>query len=441
METDKFNFDIHFQNGILKQMLREDMFALGCSTHIKSEYFSNKYQAWLFKKIKMYMEKYKAIPTKNFLVDQLKTISVDELESYKLALKNILEVETKDIDYMKDELTNFIRSKEFAKMHKDLAELYNDKKLDEAMRVAQERSENLFKISFSDDTYVTPTEIDVILTTASVTAKDRIPTGIPLLDDKLGGGLAKEEVTTIISAYNAGKTTAAINIAYYAAMSNKKVLFLFHEGNKKNIVLKFLARITCIPYNRLVAGGLTEGEYKKIDSAKLLVEKYIRIKEMRKVGIAIEEVYSYAKATKKEWDFDLLIDDYGAILSSSSMKFKEKRHVLTHIWETFSLMSSELKIAIVTIAQFNREAVKVNREGSKVLRSENVSEAIGISQHSDNIITLNRSSEDALKNNVTLCLDKTRETEAGLLIECVTDFKTSRVWDPNLGIKDKGWDG
>lgn len=441
METlEKFTFDIHFQNGILKRMLQEDTFAFNCIKHIQPEHFENKYQAWLFKKISQYMERFKEIPTKHFLIDQLKTISLEEVESYKKGLINILSTELKDISYLKEELTEFIKNREYKKLHTNCAKLFNDGKFNEAYRINEEMITKIRNTSFSDDSYIKPEDIDNILTKSKNSSKVRIPTGITIIDEKLRGGLSKKTVSTIIAASNAGKTTSAINLAYYAALSGNKVLFLFHEGTKEEIVLKFLSRITKIHFDQLESGDLTEEDRVKIEEAKVFIGKFIRIKEMRFVGVTVEDVYAYSKSVKKEWGFDLLIDDYGGILKSTKVNYKEKRQTLGHIWETFNLISAELDIAIVTIAQFNREAIKKNREGKAVLRSDNVSEAADIIFHSDTILTIMRSPQDILDQNLTVCLDKSRRTQAGLLVKCRSDFRTMRAWDSKLGVQDAGWD-
>lgn len=442
MNDEKFNFDIHFQNGILKQMLKNDVFATSCVRHLDGSYFENKYQAWLFKKISSYIEKFKTIPSKHFLIDQLKTISSDEVESYKKGLKNILETDLRDVEYMKDELTAFIRNREYKKLHTTCASLFNEGKYEEAYKTNEDLINTIRNTSFTDDSFVRPEDIDLIIarTSQESAPKNIVPTGLGPIDKALGGGLYKRTASTLIAGYNVGKTTAAINVAYFAALAGKKVLFLFHEGNKDRLVLKFISRITNIPYSGLCVGKFEDGDLEKIAEAKEFIGKYIRIKEMRHVGVTIEDVYAYCKQTKKEWDFDLLLDDYAGILQSSTVRFKEKRHIISHIWMTLNLISAELDIAILTIAQFNREAVKVNRAGKNILRSDDVSEAIDIAHHSENIFTLNRSSNDSLINELIVCLDKARDAQAGLLVKCITDFRTMRTWCPKLGIKDDGWD-
>ena len=103
-------------------------------------------------------------------------------------------------------------------------------------------------------------------------------------------------------------------------------------------------------------------------------------------------------------------------------------------------MSAELDIAVFTLAQFNRDSVISNRKGSKVLRSEGVSEAAAIAHVSETIITLNKSAEDDENNRFVACLDKARDARAGLLVECNTNMRCMKMFDPMLGMQNKGYD-
>jgi len=442
---EKLNLTLHFQNSVIRLMLANEIFALNCSQHLKANYFENKYLAWFFIKIKNYLDEYKELPTWRFLVDQLKTIKKEEKNSYTLAFKNIASIklsDLKDIDYLKTELTTFIKTSEFKRMHSKEASLFNDGRYEEAYSYVSEQITNINQINFSDDTHVQSSEIDEILEEAPKSTINRIPTGITPLDLELLGGLPKKSVTTVIGGWNTGKTIFSVNLAYYAALAGKKVLFIFHEGRKDQIVIRFLSRITGIPYNTIMCGGYFDDERKvrSIKKAKELIKNFIRIREMRKVGVSIENVYSYTKATKADWGLDYLIDDYGQKLMTDKKGFRELRHALGHIWNVFDHMSAELDIAVLTLAQLNRESVIKNRSGGNIIRSDGISEAAVIAHVSETILTLNRSDEDVINDKMIICLDKTRDGQAGLLYGCNTNFRRMQAYDPQLGFTREGND-
>jgi hypothetical protein len=102
-------------------------------------------------------------------------------------------------------------------------------------------------------------------------------------------------------------------------------------------------------------------------------------------------------------------------------------------------MSAELNIAIVTAAQLNRESHKKLKNG-EIIRSDGVSETIGIAHVSETILTLNRSRNDEENQKMIVCLDKCRDARAGLLIECNTDMRTLTTHDISLGFVNLGYD-
>jgi len=439
---EKLNFDTHFQNGIVKLMLKDQSFALKCLNHLNQDYFENKYLSWIFGRLNHHNDTYGHPASGEFIWDQIKTIKQEEQESYKACFHNIAATDLQDNAYLRDELTKFIQTREFVKMHSTEAEMFNSGKHEEAFNYVTDQITKIKTISFNDNDFIQGKDIDKILEELKNSRTENIPTGITAIDKELSGGLPKQSVTTVLGAWNVGKSIVGINLAYFAAMAEKKVLYIFHEGRKNQVVARFLSRITGIAYNNIVSGIYNEdpNQRKKIKDAKAFIEKFIRIREMRKVGVSIEDVVAYAKSTMDEWPFDELIDDYGQKLITGKRGFRELRHVQGHIWHTFDLLSAELNIAVVTFGQLNREYVKFNRKGSQIVRSEGVSECAGIAHVSETILTINKSPQDEGDNKLIVCLDKCRDARAGLLIGCNTNFSNMRAYDKVLGFEDRGYD-
>jgi len=437
----KLNLGLSFQNCILKLMLTDEQFALKCLMHLRADYFENKYLAWVFTKIKDHKDRYGSPPTKHYIVDRLKDINESEYSSYVKVIKSIMKAELVDLEYLKDELTTWIKDRQFVAVHTKQAELFNSGKKTEAFKYAANEMDKLSKIDFGGDDYVTIGDIENILKTAREGREERIPIGIPEIDKALFGGLPKKSLTTVIGGWNTGKSIFSINMAYHAVKAGYKVLYIYHEGRQNQIVLRFIARIAKISYNELYAGMYMDDPIKvqKVEDAKKFIENNIRIKEMRKVGVSIEDVNDYCRVTMKEWPYDMFIDDYGMKLSTSK-RHREVRHAMSDIWNTLDLMSAELDIVVVTLAQLNRESVKENREGGSIIRSDGVSEAAQIAHVSETIFTLNKSVQNEEENKLIVCLDKARDTRAGLLIGCNTDFRRIIAYDEKLGFTNRGWD-
>lgn len=435
-----------FQHLVIRLMMDDDLFCQRASLYLKKDYFNNKYLAWFFGKCEEYFQKYHKRPSQQYLTDQLNfVIEENEGNNYAEVLARILSVPKYDREHVIDDLETFIKTSEFKKLHIKAAEHFNSGEYKQAFSYTRAQLDKIEKIKLRHEDYMTKARMLEILERSSsgslVEEVDIMGMEFPKWNEQetWNGKIPKKGVSTIIAPWNVGKTTFMINCAYHAAKSGHKVLFVLHEGREEQIVLKLIARIANLPYNAVKAKLLNEQEMVKVHNAMDFIEQNIRIKEVTKVGNTVEELVTLCKSISQVYKFDLLIDDYGQKLGVQRSK-RELRHDHNYIWNTFDQLAHELNIAILTAAQINREGSKMNKGGSQILRSENLSESIAPAQVSEMTFTMNRSSEDKQKDKWILCLDKTRDGLDGLLIECNSMFGRSITHDKDLGMKVIGFD-
>jgi len=430
MSDVKFPFTKDFQRSILRLMLTEEYFCSKAITYLQDSYFENIYLSWVFSIIKRYYKQWNATPSPVFLKEELNKIVSEERQNYKSVVMAVANADVENKDYIKIKLTDFIRLNRFKIAHSASANLFNNAQFEKAYRYTQDQINEIRQVDFVKDDIVEVNEIYSILDKVRHINVNKIPIGIPVFDQYLEGGIPKQSVTTIIGGYNSYKTSMLINCAYHAARMGKKVIFIFHEGRREQILSRFLSRITLIPYNKIISSPPTDEEKVAIDKAKEFLSKYIIIKPMRKVGVSVEDVYDYVKFKMKEFPCDMLVCDYGQKLNPRK-RYSEKRHNQQEVWDTFDLMSAELDIAVLTAAQFNREGHKQSHN-LKIVRSVNVSECIGIAQVSETIFTINPYKE----GQFVLCLDKQRDGRTGKLVLCEMNMSRIITHDPELTQKE-----
>jgi replicative DNA helicase len=445
MDQNQLNFSIDFHYSVIKLMLKDETFALKCLEYLSADLFKGTFTPWAFTKISNYYQKYNTIPSVQFLLDQLKTVNEMSQAEFKREFSLMAKSNIHDSQYIKDEMTKFIKYRLFLKMYDNVSKNFAEQKYEDSYDLVDTGIEKIKQVKFERDDYVTSEEaLGILNRSKEEDESQKIPTGLSLLDKELKGGLDKKTVTTVMGGYNVGKTIAAINIACNALKAGKTVLFLFHEGHKDNIVKQIIACYTGLRLRTIEYGNYVDHptNLAKVKQATELFNSKLRLKEYADLDkMSVEDVASYAKIAAQEMgSLDLIVDDYAGILTSKTHKHKELRHNMARVWQILGLLSKTLDVAIVTIAQFNRDAVIKNKEGNQILRSSNVGEAIGIAQHSDTILTLNRSFEDEDDQKIIVCLDKTRQGRAGKLIECNTDYEAATLWNEAAGIYDKGWD-
>lgn len=439
MSEKKLDFSPQFQHKILKLMVENPVFSSKCASHLKPNYFDNKYLSWFFSKVQGYWEKYNEMPTVQYVYEQLWLISEDKRKSYITAFKSVINTNVAEGDYIKDSLTDWVQSCEFKDLHVKTSEMFNDESYQECYAYTLEKIQEIQQISFHDEDYIKAEEMLEILKSNKDRERKVLPLGIDLIDKELLGGVERGSTTTILGGYNTGKTITSINVAAHNIEQGNNVLFIFHEGAKDEIVTKIVSRLTGIPFAILQVYNTTPEDEEKIKEAMKLVDKHLRLKEMRKIGVGVMDVVSYAKDTYSEWKFDMLIDDYAMILDINKVsRNTQKRHVIAQSWVVLDALSAELNIAVVNLAQFNREGVKKGLEGNKILRSDDIAECIDIAKTSATILTLNKPAGE--QDTLIICLDKTRVTEKGFLVKTETNLGRMRMFGGGLKQMKLGYD-
>jgi hypothetical protein len=174
------------------------------------------------------------------------------------------------------------------------------------------------------------------------------------------------------------------------------------------------------------------------------MDKYLTYIDMGRAGLTVEEVISTIRHKQTQLKattgsgFDLVIDDYPGILTTSYFDGKKAEHRITqdYIYRQFVQLALEERFHVILAAQTNREGSKINRgqdhERHRLLTLEDIAEAFGISQSATNFITLNRSERDKHRNRMTFYVCKSRSSSTGWAVVTQTDFNKSLTHGPTL---------
>jgi replicative DNA helicase len=364
------------------------------------------------------------------LVNEIETNIVEkEKTPYLDILEKILDSDTSNHKYIRDQMSRFVKMCIFKDMHYQTKDHYNSGEDTKAYDILNEKVSQINRVSFYEDDAVDFTNIDVILQGLMERNTFKIPTGMPVIDSYLLGGIPRQSVTTVMAGYNVGKTSFLINCSVEAAKKGFKTLFTYNEGRTEQIVARFLSKTARIPYNSIVSGHLDVEERIKIKKAAEFLHEYVLIKPMCFVGVTVEDVYDYSREVKEKFNYTLFVNDYGQDLLPKQT-FKEERFNESRVWVTFDQMAHELDIAVLTAAQFNREGNKESREKTKITRSDKVSECIKIAQKSETIFTLNPNGDS--RDSMIICLDKQRDGPIGVLLKVAMDMTRITTHDPML---------
>ena len=419
-------------------MLKDFQFLGRCSLYLKPSYFVSQELSWLFSKISAHYLEYQKIPEIATLDYEISKFDVVERILYETCIKDVLNCLYSDTDYLRKELTGFIRRAIFSETYIQTTNLYNQERHESAYELTREKIGELYGVNFEKDDILDFTNFDEFLLRAKNISKRRVPTGIPTFDKAMFGGLPRQTFTTILGVSNVGKTSFFINLAYHIIWAGYKVLYIYHEGNDDQVYGRFFSRFSKIPYEKLFDPNYKfedKDEVYRKDYALKLLKENLHAKKMKKFRTPVEEVIDYCSIKKQEFDFDVVIDDYGQKLSLKS-KYQEKRFVHQEIYQGLKSISDSLDVVSITAAQGNRDAMKRTRKNNDILRMTDISECFGIVQDADQVITISKSIQDTRDDKIVFCLDKQRDTKANLAVRYQCDWSYYNMFGPELAYEE-----
>lgn len=224
--------------------------------------------------------------------------------------------------------------------------------LDATTRVASD------ELSLSSATESIADELDLM---ASGDFKpDVVTTDIGRLDQMLGsGGIAAGEVLTLAAPTSCGKSALALNIALNAAKKQEKGVAIFSmEMPKKQVTKRLLQTLSGINYRTI--NDTDEGR-KRAEKFKAYNEELneLPIYTSHRVKSA-DDLASQARNMVKKLGVKLIVVDYLQLIPFDN-KRQGKAEGIASISHRIKQMALDLDVAVILLAQVNREGAK--REG------------------------------------------------------------------------------
>ena len=205
-----------------------------------------------------------------------------------------------------------------------------------------------------------------------------IPTGVPILDDKMDGGLKLGELAVFIAPTGRGKTMWLCQIAAMGMLlGDTDVAYYTLEVDQDEIFLRTMASASAIPINDLrlyAAGGNDYENLGKRHKAKDAIENFHT--RVRRMGVAGRDIYIRDVAVRGAnlntifSDFErikrdgatpkLMIIDYADRLRPRG-RYDRLYEGQEEIYQELALLAKEYNIAIWTAAQADRKGLRTKR--------------------------------------------------------------------------------
>ncbi len=222
-----------------------------------------------------------------------------------------------------------------------------------------------------------------------------IPTGWERLD-KLTAGLHEGQMIIIAARPAIGKSAWALNLATNAAINSGKTVAIFSlEMSAESLATRMLASVGHIEGYKLATGNL-ENDWDKLNEAISKLEK-TNIYMDDTAGITIGEIRSKCRRlANSEKGLDLVVIDYLQLVTSAANYGTNRQQEVSDISRSLKLMSLELNIPVVALAQLSRQAEQ-RKENPRPILSD-LRESGSIEQDADIVAFLYR--EDYYKKEL-----------------------------------------
>lgn len=188
---------------------------------------------------------------------------------------------------------------------------------------------------------------------------DFTPTGLTDLDEKLNGGVRAGKVYVIAGRPSMGKTALAMTIAEHVATNEgQPVGFLSMEMPKEEVQERRVSMHSNVPYHKLLRPErLSQFDWSEMTKAiEMLRQTPLHVSDQ--TALTINQVRTKARALKRRNPkLRLLVVDYIGLMEGTDRKANRATQ-LGEVSRGMKSLAKELEVAILLLAQLNREVEK-----------------------------------------------------------------------------------
>lgn len=387
----KYSWAEEFQKNIIALLLNDKWFAVQCKDLVDPNYFVDEVHQLLCRNLYRYLDKYKLLPLKAFMIQEVEDFiknKEEKIRGHYIAEVNLIyEKYIPNLDsreYLLEKILNFAKlmnlkiafDKSLQLMKKDPEEestwsqiqsvlkeaLLLDRNFDPGLNYFESFEERLIRINKEEENL------------------ERFTTGFKSADDALvGGGPHRGEIYSWIGLSGTGKSLALVSAAWRnISQLGKKVLYISLEMSEDKIAERFDAQIAGVEIGKInessdIIKKCIGEENKEVDDKRRLL-----IKQFPAGSMTVNTLKAYMQQLSiLGFRPDLLIVDYiGEMKDYPNMPTWESRYRMVR---DLRGLATEENVCIFTAMQPNKNAREAqNKElGAGVIDDTNLADSYG----------------------------------------------------------------
>jgi len=396
--------DYEFQTKVVTLMLASRTFLTSYRDALKPELFEYEEHQTLVRQVLGYYDKYHEPPTLDNLRYQLenyektKPIATKTWAKYLEGIQELLH--DSSLAFVHDEMEKFLRFRVYVGAMGAMTAALKKYDFNGAAKAFMGALRYEIKptdgIEFTDSVYDRLTK---------VINRDTIPTGIRALDDAMGGGTAKGEMTVVLAPPGRGKTTLLVNLGAAGVENGRTVYHFFGEQNENAVWYRYARRFLHLDYATLRA--------KPKRHSYLLEQLFEQTGTRLRIASCLgKEVSALRGYIYRHGAPDALIVDYADKMLPSA-RYSEIRFELSRIYDDLYQMCAEFNIALWTASQSNRDSL-----GKEVVTIGDFAEDFNKAAIVDNVLALCQTKKEETTDDMRIFTAKVREDKGHEEIHC-----------------------
>jgi replicative DNA helicase len=218
-----------------------------------------------------------------------------------------------------------------------------------------------------------------------------VPTGFTDLD-RMTGGLQHSDLIVVAGRPSMGKTSFALNMAQFAAVSGGgedggvPVGVFSLEMSKEQLVMRLLSSEAEVEFFKIRGGGLKDEERMRLGrAAGKLYGAPLYIDDTP--ALSVLELRARARRLKKEHGLALIVIDYLQLMRGRASNLDRREQEISEISRSLKALAKELNVPVIAISQLNR---MVEQREDKRPRLSDLRESGAIEQDADVIMFIYR---------------------------------------------------
>ena len=405
------NYGLPFQFKVINQLLTNKEFILNIRDTIEAEYFDNQSMVWIVQQSLKYFDKYNTNPTLEALQIEVKKLENDVLKTAVVEhLRESYRIENNDIEYVREEFTNFCKNQQLKKalmtsvgllengMYDDIRSL-----IDSALKAGMDKNIGHEYLKDVESRY-------------RPDARQVIPTPWNDVNKLLMGGLGGGDLGLVFGSPGGGKSWMMVAMAGHAVKQGYNVVYYTLELSEVYVGKRFDAYFANEPVNTIHL------HRKKVEKAINELTGKLIVKEFSMGKATVQTLESHIQKLKDtDQSPDLVIIDYIDLLRSPR-RANDRKDEIDDIYATIKGMARDINIPVWSVSQVNRAGAQ-----DDIIQGDKAAGSYDKIMISDFCMSLSRKKEDKVNGTGRLHVMKNRYGIDGLTYHATVDTTTGHV--------------